>query len=134
MNRTQPLLHALESCFQGTEVELLCGSEKDAEWSFENAESEYALVSPLVYAAHQGDYSILGGACIAAVSSTNDVLLVMKKGLKSISSIAVSDDAALEVMLTWIVLKEKFGIAPSVRPLKGEWKDALGACDVPACR
>ncbi len=129
LHRTQPLLNELDALFTGTGVELLCQSQDDVRWSFENAGSEYALVSPLVYAAHQGDYSILGGACVAAVSSTDDLLLVINKGLASIASIAVSDDFSMETILTWIVLKEKFDISPLARPFKGDWLHALETYD-----
>jgi predicted solute-binding protein len=124
-DRTHSLVKAIESQLGDTNVELLVRTAKEAQWVFSNADSEYALVSPLEYAAHQSDYSILTGACVSAVSATADILLVINKGLKTIGSLAVAGDSEFETVLAQIVLKEKFGLAPVIRSLSADILSSL---------
>jgi predicted solute-binding protein len=101
----------------------------DAEWQLREGECDLALVSPLVFAYQQADFSFVPDAAIAAVSATGDLLLVFKPGLHHFETLAVRAADGIDAMLAQIILREKFHMHPRSILYKDSPEQALESCD-----
>ena len=85
---------------------------------FENAiklregEIEIGLISSLDYALKKETWQIVPDLCISSPRKIKDVQLFFKKGLKDIRTVAVDKNAASEITLLKILMREKFLISP----------------------
>ena len=71
-------------------------------------EAGCALLSPIDYARHGGDYRIVPGISAASRTSTRTIQLLMHKDVRTISRVAVDLRVTSEIVLLKILLLEKF--------------------------
>jgi len=67
-----------------------------------------AFLSPIDYARHGGEYRIMPGICVASSNPTNTIQLILKSDLHNIERIAIDVRFTSEIILTDIILLEKY--------------------------
>lgn len=102
-------LHRLHGAF----ADLMIAPEVENDWHFTERESPAGLVSPLAYAARQGEVSIIPGLAIGEVGNVGSVLLRFSPGHHSIRRVLYPMGSRLDQILTAIVLREKYQQTPS---------------------
>jgi predicted solute-binding protein len=78
-------------------------------------EAGCAFLSPIDYARHGGDYRVLPGVCAASSIRSGTIELFVKQGVGSIRTVAVDVHYTSEIVLTKIILAEKFSGLPGER-------------------
>ncbi|MEX0735838.1 MAG: MqnA/MqnD/SBP family protein [Bacteroidota bacterium] len=98
-------------------------------------EAGCAFLSPIDYARHGGDYRVLPGVCVASSTRSGTIELFVKGDVRSIRSVAVDVRYTSEIVLTKIILAEKFSGLPGERhevqfiPMMAELDAMLGNAD-----
>jgi predicted solute-binding protein len=85
-----------------------------------------AVVSPIEYARESSEYRIVASW---GISSRSGIALHVKKGLKTIRTIAADPSFAAELVLARIVLAEEFEIIPAIVPMRGSVDEMLTRAD-----
>jgi len=67
-----------------------------------------AFLSPIDYARHGAEYCIVPHICVASSIPTNTIQLFLKSDLRNIDTIAVDIRFTSEIILTKIILEEKY--------------------------
>jgi chorismate dehydratase len=67
-----------------------------------------ALLSPIDYARHGGDYCIVPGVCASSATSSDTVRLFINPNARNIETLAVDIRVTSEIILAKIILAEKF--------------------------
>jgi chorismate dehydratase len=88
-----------------------------------------ALLGPLDYAREGSVYFIARGVSISSRSSNGSVVIHMREGVRRIKTLAVDPSSYSEIVLATIILREEFGIEPSVVPVVGTVATMLGKAD-----
>lgn len=98
-------------------------------------EAGCAFLSPIDYARHGGDYRVLPGVCAASSTRSGTIELFVKGDVRSIRSVAVDVRYTSEIVLSKIILAEKFSGLPGERhevqfiPMMAELDAMLGKAD-----
>jgi predicted solute-binding protein len=79
-----------------------------------------ALLSPIDYARDYAVYRIIPHVAVSSRGKSNTILLTFAKGLRSIRTIAVHPASASEIVLTHVVLAEKYDIHPTFVPIASD--------------
>jgi predicted solute-binding protein len=72
-----------------------------------------AILSPIDYARHGGEYRIVPDICVASSGNTNTIQLVLKSDLRNIDRIAIDVRFTSEIILANIILLEKYRNEPT---------------------
>jgi chorismate dehydratase len=72
-----------------------------------------AFLSPIDYARHGGEYRIVPNIGVASTDRTNTVQLVLKSTLLNVETVAVDVRFTSEIILTKIILSEKYRNEPA---------------------
>ena len=98
-------------------------------------EAGCALLSPIDYARHGGDYRILPGVCVASSARSGTIELFVKQDVRAIRTVAVDVRYTSEIVLSKIILAEKYSGLPGERhevqfvPMMAELDAMLGKAD-----
>lgn len=76
-----------------------------------------ALLTPIDYARDYAMYRIIPHVAVSSRGRSNSILLTFTKGLRSIHTIAVNPTSTSEIVLTQIVLVEKYDLHPTFVPI-----------------
>lgn len=123
---TQPLYCTLKSSASAellfdipfAHIERLMGKEMNA-----------AFIHPIDYAINSSDLIIFPGVGVSASGFASTVRLYMRGELHAINSIAVGAVTTTDVVLTRVVLAEKYDSAPSIIPVAGTVDQMLSKAD-----
>jgi len=88
-----------------------------------------ALLTPIDYARDASAYLVVPGAVVASHGPTGPVTLRFKRGLRSLSTVAVDSSSANEIILARIILAEEFAVFPSIVPVQGSAAAMLTKAD-----
>lgn len=88
-----------------------------------------ALLSPIDYARDYSTYRIIPHVGISSEGASECVLLYFNKGLRDLRTVAIDPSSTAEIVLTKLVLVEKYGISPSFLPTIGEVESQLQKAD-----
>jgi chorismate dehydratase len=94
-----------------------------------NSEVDAALITPIDYARESSDYMILPTIAVSSKDESDAVALFFRSGLSSISTIAVDIGLTSEIVLTRIVLAEKYDINPQFLPMVPDLTTMLKKAD-----
>ena len=72
-----------------------------------------AFLSPIDYARYGGEYRIVPNICVASTGRTNTVQLVLKSTLHNVETVAVDVRFTSEIILSKIILSEKYRNEPA---------------------
>lgn len=92
-------------------------------------ECDAAFVAPMDYAVNSSDLIVMPGTGVLSSGFSNTIRLYFRKELKSIRSMAVGHVTATDVVLSRIVLNEKYDSAPVIVPVEGTVDDMLSKAD-----
>lgn len=92
-------------------------------------ESDAAFVRPMDYAINSSDLIIYPGVGVSASGFTGSVRLYLRGELHDIKTMAVGSVTTTDVVLTRIVLGEKYDSAPSIVPVVGTVDEMLAKAD-----
>lgn len=98
-------------------------------------EAGCALLSPIDYARHGGDYRVLPGVCVASSTRSGTIELFVKQDVRAIQTVAVDVRYTSEIVLSKIILAEKYSGLPGERhevqfvPMRAELDAMLGKAD-----
>lgn len=79
-----------------------------------------ALLSPIDYARDYTMHRIIPDVAVSSRGKSNTILLAFEKGLRSIRTIAVNPAFTSEIVLTQVVLVEKYDIHPTFVPIASD--------------
>ena len=88
-------------------------------------EIEIGLISSLDYALKKESWQIVPHLCVASKNKIKHVQLFFKKGLKDIKTVAVDKNAASELFLLKILMREKFLISPDYIEMESDLENML---------
>ena len=88
-----------------------------------------ALLTPVEYGRDSSDYVVLPGAAIAARDPSGPVSLVVRRGARTIATLAADPACAGEIVLARILLAEEFNAFPSIVPASGTLSGMLDRAD-----
>jgi chorismate dehydratase len=94
-----------------------------------NNEVDAALITPIDYARESSDYMILPHITVSSKDESGAIALFFRSGLSSISTIAVDIGLTSEIVLTRIVLAEKYDINPQFVPMVPDLTAMLAKAD-----
>ncbi len=124
----QSLLDALQQAM-GPTLDLRDLPASETAWTLLESEADLALASPLLYGQREGDMTILGGACVAAVGATGEWLLHFHEGLRSIDTVGYYGERGMHTIVAEIILKEKYGMQPRLLQVKAGAEEAMASVD-----
>lgn len=92
-------------------------------------ESDAAFVHPMDYAINSSDLVIYPGVGVSAGGFAGTVRLYLRGELHDIKTMAVGAVTTTDVVLTRVVLGEKYDSAPAIVPVSGTIDDMLAKAD-----
>jgi predicted solute-binding protein len=123
---TQPLYRTLKS---SAEAELLFDAPFIHMERLMSNEINAAFIHPIDYAINSSDLIIFPGVGVSASGFASTVRLYMRGELHAIKAIAVGSVTTTDVVLTRIVLTEKYNSLPSIVPVAGTIEEMLAKAD-----
>lgn len=102
------ILHRLQAAFLSSRS----GTESEADWLFVERECGAGLVSPLAYAAREGEVSILPGLAVGEIGDTGSLVLRFAPQQRDIRRVLYPIGARMDQILASIVLREKYDLTP----------------------
>ena len=94
-----------------------------------NNECAAALIGPIDYARNSSDFSLYGSASIASRDDSRTIILCLKRDIRKIATIAIGSVSSSDIVLTKIVLSEKFEQEIAVVPFIGAVDEMLSKAD-----
>lgn len=127
----QPLFEGLRRAVTAKEIDAELTEDVPARLAIQLREEQLhgAFLSPIDYARDYAKYKILPGVGVASEGESGAVHLVFNEQLKRIRSIAVDPGCASEIVLTHIILAEKYEIVPQFVPIKSSVEESLANVD-----
>jgi len=111
---TKPLTYGLE---QGTQkVDLLIDLSSQNALRLKSRELDAALLSPIDYARNSSEYLVVPNICVSGTGNRT-ILLHFREGLRKINTIATDIGLTSELVLTKIILIEKYDTNPRFIPM-----------------
>ena len=106
----KPIIYGLEG--PGNKVELIYAVPSKLPRLLEDGEVDVAIV-PAVECLRNSRFTVLPGISISSRGSVESVRLFLKKGyIDKVRTVALDDSSRTSVVLTKIILKEKYGLSP----------------------
>lgn|GEM_PF-6237225 len=125
---TQPLYHTLNSS-SDTSEELLFDTPAEHIDKLMSNELNAAFIHPMDYALNSSDLIIFPGVGVSASGFASTVRLYLRSDVRNITVMAVGAVTTTDVVLTRLVLTEKYDSAPSILPVAGTIDDMLAKAD-----
>lgn len=111
----RPLVHGLGEA--GSKFELEYADPVSVAVKMREQSLDVAFLSSIDFALNSPDYSIIPGIGASSPSADRSVLLAFQQGLQKIKSVAVANASTSEVVMTRILLAEKYEVNPTFVPL-----------------
>jgi predicted solute-binding protein len=109
----QPLLYGLDKPNAPFELRTDIPARNALKLHERSDEIRNAFLSPLDYARHGGEYCILPNVCAASSAPTGTIQLILKSDLRNIERVAVDIRYTSEIILSKILLLEKYRNEPT---------------------
>jgi chorismate dehydratase len=126
---TQPLAYAFQENRIEHAFEIIYAKPNDCAEMLRNKELDAALIPSIEYARANDDYLILDTFCIGASRYVKSVELFLKNDLTSVKTVAIDSSSRTSVVLTKILLEEKFELEPEYIEMNADLDTMLAACD-----
>jgi predicted solute-binding protein len=126
---TQPIIDGLRAHLGEDELELSFHAAPDVEWNVLEMICDLGIISPEGYTRANKDMRLFDGVCVAAYGPTDDLNLYFKPGLHSITSVACIDVSPTDMILTNIILREKYDMSPIIKSFGGTVEQAMQGAD-----
>lgn len=124
----RPLFEAISS--RGSPAfELVTGSSTDLAVKLRNKDVDAAFLSPIDVARDSSSYRILPGLAAASEGKSDAAVLLFHENARAISTVAADPGCSGEIVLTHLVLVEKFGTVPTLVPTSLAPLEALAKAD-----
>jgi chorismate dehydratase len=88
-----------------------------------------AFLSPIDYAREGSLYRIVPRVAVSARTANNSVVMHFRKGIHTISTVAVDPRSVSEIILAKVVLAEEFDVEPKIVPVEGSLIEMLRRAD-----
>ncbi len=88
-----------------------------------------AFLSPVDYAREYTHYSLIPDAGVVSRGETSTILLLFREGTPRLRTIAVEPSSSAEIVLTHLVMAEKYDIVPKFVPVAVPPAEALRSAD-----
>lgn len=125
---TQPLYRSIKSS-SGFPGELLFDTPSNHLDAMMGKQRDTAFVGPMDFAQNSSGMIVYPRLGVSSSGASNVARLYLRKQLKQIRSVAVGNVSATDVVLTRIVLGEKYDAQPAVVPVIGSIEEMLGKAD-----
>ncbi|MCC6510585.1 MAG: menaquinone biosynthesis protein [Pirellulaceae bacterium] len=113
---TKPLIHHLEQTLPGAELSLDLPSRLATQ--LHQGQLDVALIPSIeLFRSPNPDLSIVSDACIACRGPVWSVQLLFRKPPQQVKSLALDEGSRTSAALAQILLKQRCGIRPELRPL-----------------
>lgn len=112
---TKPLTYGLEKDLQNVDLHVDLSSQNSVR--LKSNELDVALLSPVDYARNSSQYRLVPNICVSSKGGNQTVLLHFQKGLRKINTVAVDIGLTSELVLTKIILTEKYDTNPQFIPM-----------------
>jgi len=110
--RARPLF----SRFAGPEFGITSGTPGELALKLRGRKLDGAFLSPVDAIRHPGTVRPAGTAALVSQSAAGTARLLFREGIRSIESVAVDPGRTSEIVLTHLVLVEKYGSVPRIIP------------------
>jgi len=125
---TSPLVWGLTRGPQQGLVDLRFDLPAECADALRSGAADIGLV-PVIELARQPDLVVIPGSAIACTGPVRSILIVSKKPLEEIESLAADTGSRTSVVMTQTLLARKFGILPRVRPYPPKLTEMLEVAD-----
>lgn len=88
-----------------------------------------AFLSPVDYARESSDYRIIPNIAVSSRMASDTIVLHFKEGPHTVKTIAVNPTSTSEIVLTSILLSERFDVRPKIVPAIGSFDQMLRSAD-----
>jgi chorismate dehydratase len=109
---TQPLAYAFRKGIVKPNFEIVYAKPHECAKMLLNKELDAALIPSIEYARAKDEYHILDSFCIGADRHVQSVLLFFKEDIETINTVALDDSSRTSVILSKIILEEKYELEP----------------------
>ena len=123
----RPLFYGLDQSEHGIDLRIDLSSRNALR--LKSGELDLALLSPIDYARNSSEYLILPEICISSRGGNRTVLLYFREGLKRIKTVAADIGLTSELVLTKIILTEKYDTNPEFIPMVADVTAMLTKAD-----
>ena len=90
---------------------------------------DMAFLTPIDYARESSEYQIIPSVAVASRQGNDTIVLHFREGLHTISTLAVDPSSTSEIILTTILLAERFHVEPALVPVAGSLTDMLSKAE-----
>ena len=115
--------------FQGGKPEILFDTPGTNAEKIIRGELDAALIGPIEYAQNSSEVSLYPSIGVASSGQSTTVVLCVKRELRSISTIAIGNVSASDIVLATIILSERFEQKCSLVPVIGDVHTMLQRAD-----
>ncbi|MEE9289146.1 MAG: MqnA/MqnD/SBP family protein, partial [Bacteroidota bacterium] len=112
----KPLVYGLGE--SGAKFELECADPATIAARMRERLLDVAFLSPIDYALHAPEYSIVPGIGVSSLSANRSLLLAFQEDLQKIQSVAVANASTSDVVAARIILEENYEVNPTFVPLR----------------
>jgi chorismate dehydratase len=125
----QPLTYGLEQKDLQHQFITVYGNEQEAASKLKEGEVTLSLISAIDYAQKKESWHILPDIAVAFTGGSNTMLLMFRKDLKEINTVAIDRHASTSIVLLKIILQEKFNSTPEYIPMESDLDTMLETAD-----
>jgi chorismate dehydratase len=125
----QPLLVPLQEIAIETGFKLVLGNPAATAQALEMGDLDLAMIPVVEYLKNAGNYKLLPGVSIASKGSVDTVLLVAKKSLNKIKTVAIDNRSKTSVAAIKILFETKFSRPVIYQPQSPELEIMLDKAD-----
>jgi chorismate dehydratase len=107
-----PLIYGLKNKLINHEFDIVTETIRNSARKLREGEIELALISSLDYALKKETWHIIPDLCVSSAQAIKHIQLYFKKGLTDVQKVAVDKNAASELILLKILMREKYMMSP----------------------
>lgn len=126
---TKPLIYGIENNLFPHNFELIKAIPSSLAVQLNAGKLDAALIPSIAYARHSPSLQIVPECGIIAHSAVNSIRLYFNRDLKSIKTVALDISSMTSVVLTKIILAERYEIKPEFIAAEPDVKKMLAAAD-----
>lgn len=110
---TQPLAYAFQKGIVKPQFEIIYAKPHECAKLLKEKKLDVALIPSIEYGRGQDEYHILDTFCIGANNEVQSVCLFFKEDIETIETVALDSSSRTSVVLTKIILEEKYELEPN---------------------
>lgn len=126
---TQPLAYAFQKGHVKPNFEIVYAKPHECAKMLLNEELDAALIPSIEYGRSKDEYLILDSFCIGANQEVQSVLLFFKEDLENIETVAIDNSSRTSVILSKIILEEKYELEPDYIEMEADLDKMLEKAD-----